>query len=134
MPKWKIQGLSVACRSYKNHFFCLIYLCFLKYTAYQTKGRKICSKFFDQFCCFASVPWLNGSDIHSMYCGTLCARRDANSSISLFPNIWQILRTSFIFQFNFRYEGSFSCPDWKSAWVFITLGRYSAVVVIPRKK
>ena len=104
---------------------------FLKYTAYQTKRGNAYSIYFDRFYCIAPVPWLNRSGIHAMYGGTWCERQNATRSISGFPNIWQIMRKTW--KFNFQSNGSFPCLDWNSAWVFITLGKYFAVMVTPEK-
>lgn len=81
---WEYQGYIRV----KRIIFCLIHPYLLKYTAYQIEGGIAHSNLFDQFCCIASVSWMDGSTINAMHCGTWCERQDVKRFISCFPNIW----------------------------------------------
>ena len=85
--KLKIPGLSVPCWVNKNHFSVWSTLTFWSTWLIRQKWGKVYSNLFDQFCCIASGPRLNGTSIQAIYCGTWCERRDTSRSIFGFPHI-----------------------------------------------
>ena len=151
------KGLSVLCRGCKNHFFCLIYPSFWIIRLIRQKWETHTVIFLTNFTALHLCPdWIHctkmkfsikdfsskyeqiysfhflcsdKSGIHVVYCGTWRERRDANRSISGFLIIWETLRKNS--GFNLHSEWTF---PWKLTWVLITLGKYSAVVVIPQEE